>query len=100
MTKDELLKTLEETPTETRDPLAVTKGVPSPAAPPGSPTALKLDRWDRAKGTELAENYPTTGLTPDMWSDFHGVGFLPDPILAETCADDRQCRSRTTNYAY
>jgi uncharacterized protein with von Willebrand factor type A (vWA) domain len=22
-----------------------------------------------------------------MWSDFHGVGFLPDPILAETCAD-------------
>ena len=87
MTKDELLKTLEETPTETRDPLAVTKGVSSPAIPPGSPTALKLDRWDRAKGTELAEIYPTEGLTPDMWSDFHGVGFLPDPVLAETCND-------------
>jgi uncharacterized protein with von Willebrand factor type A (vWA) domain len=22
-----------------------------------------------------------------MWSDFHGVGFLPDPVLAETCSD-------------
>ncbi len=63
---------------------------PVPPPRPPSPHALDLDRWSRAAGGRLAEEYPDSvfaRLGGAAAADFFGAAFDPLPTLVEACTD-------------
>lgn len=57
-----------------------------------SETCLVLDDWDWERGERVSAYYDAKmlKLPPDAWADFHGVCYLPSPVLVQGCIDSRR----------
>lgn len=72
----------------TTDGLGATEGA-APGAPRAEPsdTVLKVDRWGRSKGAEIAEAWKGADVAdhkPEHVADAHAALFEPEPTMAET----------------